>query len=316
MSKTINFWFAIIFCFCFNNGYSCINEYEEDYTTLNGSYKHITKESEGSDGYYFYNETDKFALYDRIRALKERKDFKGKSDYAVVLMRLGEHKEALNVLESLIKDHPNEYNVVVNLGTAYELNNKPELALKYISKAVKLNPLSHNESEWIHEEILKAKIALKTNPDYLMQNSILNLQIPHDIKAYYKSLDEKKKLQLFEVKNQLLWQLKERISLVAPPDPIVADLLFDFANLIAITESIEIAIPLYNQSLRYLPDNFNEILERRDSLIRMTYWTGLRRYAYLLSVISFLAMVLFFFIKRNKKLKAKKELTMQAIETL
>lgn len=316
MGKTIKFWFVIIFCFCFNNGYSCINEYDEDYTTLNGSYKHITQESEGSDGYYFYNEPDMFALNERKRILKEKKGFKDKSDYAVVLMRLGQYKEALNVLESLIIDHPNEYNIVVNLGTAYELNNNPELALKYISKAIKLNPLSHNESEWIHEEILKAKIALKTDPDYLWQNSILNLQIPRDIKAYYNSLNEEKKLQLFEIKNQLLWQLKERISLVAPPDPFVADLLFDFANLVAITESIEVAIPVYNQSLRYLPERFNDVLERRDSLIRMTYWTGIRRYAYLLTVISFLALDLFFFIKRKKKMKARKELVMQTMDTL
>ncbi|MBO9699533.1 MAG: tetratricopeptide repeat protein [Sporocytophaga sp.] len=316
MGKTITFYFTILFCFSCFNGYSCINEYDEDYTRLDGSYKHITDELNGSDRYYFYHEINKDKFLERKYELKYKTGYKDRTDYAAALLRLGEFKEALSILENLIEEYPNEYNIVVNLGTAYELNNNPELALKYISKAVKLNPLSHNESEWIHEEILKAKIALKTNPDYFKQNSILNLQIPHDIKAYYNSLNEEKKLQLFEIKNQLLWQLEERISLIAPPDPIVADLLFDFANLVAITESIEIAIPLYNQSLRYLPNNFNEILERRDSLIRMTYWTGLRRYAYLLSVISFLVMGAFFLIKREKKLNAKKELEKQTMDTL
>ncbi len=110
--------------------------------------------------------------------------------------------------------------------------------------------------------------------------------------------------------------MKERIALVAPPDPFVADLLFDFANLVAITESIEIAIPIYNQSLKYLPERFNEVLERRDSLIRMTYWTSIRRYAYLLALISFLFMGLFFLIKRKKKMKSRKEVIMQTMETL
>lgn len=316
MSVPQRFLFLLGFIFVSTKGFSCMNEYHEDYTKLDGSYKHITQESEGSDRYHFYHESDKFALNERKRILKEKKGFEDKSDYAVVLIRLGEYKEALNVLESLINDHPNEYNIVVNLGTAYELNNNLELALKYISKAIKLNPLSHNESEWIHEEILKAKIAVKTDPNYLWQNSILNLQMPGDIEAYYNSLNEEKRLQLFDVKNQLLWQLKERISLVAPPDPFVADLLFDFANLVAITESIEIAIPIYNQSLSYLPENFNKVLERRDSLVRMTYWTGIRRYAYLLTVISFLAMCTFFLIKREKKIKAKKELEKQTMDTL
>ncbi len=316
MGRTIIIGFAFIFCFCFNTGYSCINEYEEDYTRLDGSYKNITDESEGSVGYYFSNEIDMEVEMKRFHDLKKREDFKGRSDYAAVLLKLGKTKEALEILENLVQKYSNEYNIVVNLGTAYELNNNPELALKYISKAIKLNPLSHNESEWIHEEILKAKIALKSNPDYLKQNSILNLKIPNDIKTYYKSLNEEKRLQLFDVKNQLLWQLKERIALVAPPDPLVADLLFDFANLVAITESIEIAIPIYNQSLRCLPENFNEVLERRDSLIRMTYWTSIRRYIYLVVVISFLFMGLFFLIKRTKKMKTRKEVTMQTMDTL
>ncbi len=187
MGKSLNFGLAIIFCVCFNTGYSCINEYDEDYTSLDGSYKHITDESEGSFGYYFSNDIDIEVEMKRFHDLKNRVDFKGRSDYAAVLLKLGKTKKALEILENLVQKYPNEYNVVVNLGTAYELNGNPELALKYISKAIKLNPLSHNESEWIHEEILKARIALKTNPDYLKQNSILNLRIPRDIKAYYKS---------------------------------------------------------------------------------------------------------------------------------
>ena len=55
-------------------------------------------------------------------------------------------------MKNWLKKYPNEYVVIANLGTTYELMGNNEKALEYIKKGMKLNPRSHNGSEWIHVE--------------------------------------------------------------------------------------------------------------------------------------------------------------------
>jgi hypothetical protein len=45
--------------------------------------------------------------------------------------------------------------------------------------------------------------------------------------------------------------MAERLQFVAPPDPILGDLLFDFANLLMLTETMENATSIYELALRY-----------------------------------------------------------------
>jgi hypothetical protein len=49
----------------------------------------------------------------------------------------------------------------------------------------------------------------------------------------------------------LEYQLEERIDLVAPPNPLVGDLLTDLGNINALERSTEFAIPVYDLALRY-----------------------------------------------------------------
>lgn len=46
-------------------------------------------------------------------------------------------------------------------------------------------------------------------------------------------------------------QLAERLQFVAPPDAIVGDLLFDYANLLMLTDTMENAAAIYDLALRY-----------------------------------------------------------------
>ncbi len=57
--------------------------------------------------------------------------------------------------------HPNDYSIIANLGTAYELTGNDEKALELIRKAVAINPNSHYNSEWIHVRILEEKVGKK-----------------------------------------------------------------------------------------------------------------------------------------------------------
>jgi tetratricopeptide (TPR) repeat protein len=287
---------------------SCGNEYEEDFTELNGNYKK-NRVYDYYTYYYFEQGFEKQQLLDKKSRLetklREKPSFKTSSDYALVLLKLGEYKKGLVLLEDLVKRYPNEYNIVVNLGTAYELNGKPELALKYITKAVKINPASHEGSEWIHIEILKSMLKLRKNKTYLKEQSVLNLNFPHDLSSYQTTLTKKDNMRLDSIKEQLRWQLKERVSFVVPPNAVVADLLFDLGNLVALTESIERSIPLYDQSLQYMPDNFNAVLNRRDELKEKMYWNRFKKKKYLILFAGLSIFASLFLVNRWRKKRAK-----------
>ena len=49
-------------------------------------------------------------------------DFRLRSDYASALIRRGESGKAVEILESIEKVRPGEYQIAANLGTAYELS--------------------------------------------------------------------------------------------------------------------------------------------------------------------------------------------------
>lgn len=58
------------------------------------------------------------------RKLKTKPDFRLLSDYGLHLVQAGKVKEALVIFEKLAELHPNEYSIIANLGTTYELPGK------------------------------------------------------------------------------------------------------------------------------------------------------------------------------------------------
>jgi tetratricopeptide (TPR) repeat protein len=89
---------------------------------------------------------------------KSKRDLDAYSDYGVLLAYLGRYDEAKAVYEEIEKITPGRYSTAANLGTVYELLGQNDLALKWIKKAVEIDPTSHEGSEWIHVKILEAKI--------------------------------------------------------------------------------------------------------------------------------------------------------------
>jgi tetratricopeptide (TPR) repeat protein len=301
---TLTFVLGLYFPF---SAYSCGNEYEEDYTKLTGNHEKLIHDYDYVSNYHFNHGFDRQDLLSRKSGLeeklKENPFYKTRSDYALLLLKLGEYKKGLIILEDLVKKYPNEYNIVVNLGTAYELNGRPDFALKYIAKAVRLNPESHEGSEWIHIEILKTVLNIQKDKNYLRQNSVLNLGIPGNLTAYQLKLNDEEIKKLISIKGHIYWQLQERMAFVNPPNAIVADLLYDLANLIAITESIERALPVYNESLKYIPVNFDLVIERRDDLKEILYWTNFRKYFCLAIAGGLIAFAVMFILKRRRRSK-------------
>lgn len=180
------------------------------------------------------------------QALKTNTDYKLLSDFAWYELRVGSKQHAVRLLERLYEKYPGEYNIVANLGTAYEVTGKNEQALTLLKKAVAINPQSHYGSEWIHVNILEQKV--KAAPDY---TRILELGSGKNYPQWLSGQVYDKKIAPDSLMVQVAYQLHERISFIAPPDPIVAQLILDFADLAAIARSRLDAKEFYNYAVSY-----------------------------------------------------------------
>lgn len=182
------------------------------------------------------------------KKLQTKADFKLLSDYGLYLVKCGKVKEARIIFEALAKAYPNEYSIIANLGTTYELLGENEKALEYIRKGLKINPKSHGGSEWIHVKILQAKIELSKDPKYLSNHTVLNLS------SQQESSDA--------IREQLYIQLKERFPFCKAPDPIMADLFIDLGDCYAETLSFEHAKGLYQIAKIYYHSDRSDVTEK------------------------------------------------------
>jgi tetratricopeptide (TPR) repeat protein len=177
------------------------------------------------------------------------------NDYAAALLHLGEIRPALAILVRIEQTRPGLYATATNLGTAYELIGKNEHALSWIRAGIRRNPQSHDGSEWLHVAILESKLAMAANPGWLRTHSVLGLDfgsaaLPH-MPARFPSGNNGKPLDAKETSQAIHVQMAERLQFVGPPDPIVGDLLFDYANLLMLTDTMENAAAIYKLALRY-----------------------------------------------------------------
>jgi tetratricopeptide (TPR) repeat protein len=164
------------------------------------------------------------------------------NDYAAALLHLGEIKPALAVLVRIEQTSPGLYATATNLGTAYELAGKNEYALGWIRAGIRRNPQSHEGSEWVHAAILETKLALARNPDWLRTHSVLGLdfgtgKIPRMPRVFPRD-NTGKPTNALATREAIHIQMAERLQFVSPPEPIVGDLLFDYGNLLMLTDTM------------------------------------------------------------------------------
>ena len=154
------------------------------------------------------------------------------SDKGYVLIELGKYAEAIRLYLDIERVHPNRYSTASNIGTAYELIGQNKEALKWIKKAIQIDPKSHEGSEWLHVKILEAKLKGDSaiNGSFLINTSFGEAPVP---------ITGLSKDWLNILRYHLFYQLNERISFVKPKDKIVATLLFEFANILLIQQDRE-----------------------------------------------------------------------------
>lgn len=142
----------------------------------------------------------------------------------------GNAVRAIDTLLAIEAAHPGLYATASTLGTAYELAGDNHNALQWIQTGIQRNPESHGGSEWIHVQVLQAKIAMETEPAYLATHPIVPYPDPpaQDMGELLQRNQQDKPSE--EVMDALHFQLSERMLFVKPEDPVVADLLHSFAR--------------------------------------------------------------------------------------
>jgi len=175
----------------------------------------------------------------RIYSAPTSEKYKYISNYCATLIKLGRHREAVPILENLLKEKPNEYEINANLAVAYELNGQIDRALILLKKSISISPNSHNESEWFHLRILEAAINLREN----------NLN-PQDISVLRIQNDTLKKIGF-----QISYQLKERIPLTKATNNLLSKVIEESADFYSANISLEWAMELYAIAIGYTTDD-------------------------------------------------------------
>ena len=228
-----------------NTAHCCINEYR---TTLSGKVYYTDGGNVAPTAHYTIADTahlrEDLQEADSIyRTTGKLSDY---SDYGAMLIYNGRYAEAKRIFQQIEMKHPGLYATAANLGTTYELLGNNDSAYYWIAKAIRINPSSHEGSEWIHLKILQAKIKARGNNAFYTSYNILSLNFGDK-----KKPENINKLDLIALRNQLYYQLSERMSFVRPPDPIVAQLLFDLGNINAMTANVESGFQVFELAKRY-----------------------------------------------------------------
>jgi hypothetical protein len=199
-------------------------------------------------------------------------DFENLNNLAVALIYKQRHAAAIRLLLRIEKLHPGEYQTATNMGTALELAGYDAVALRWIRIGIARNRASHHGTEWLHARILDAKIAAKQDAGYFQRQSIAGIQFESQmvpkLPLALPAGNHGKPVDLYLLNLALHYQLRERLQFVPAPDPVVANLLLDWATLNLAGGPLENAQALYPLAMRYGADNTQLMNDRLEYIER------------------------------------------------
>lgn len=207
----------------FTETFACLNG--ETRKLEDGTFLYEDYDGFVPQGHFFQNKEDlEKTLISLEKYYNRTKNLNYLSDKGYVLVILGKYQQAIDLYNRIETIQPDRYSTASNIGTAYELIGNNSEAFKWIEKALKLNPDSHHNSEWIHANILKAKIKGEKfyTSVFLLGVNFGNETIP---------TTKLSKRELITLRQSLFYQLNERVSFVKPKEKIVAQLLFELGNI-------------------------------------------------------------------------------------
>ena len=193
-------------------------------------------------------------------------DFKTWSDIALNLMKIGKADSSVKILEPLILQHPEEYNLKANLGTAYELTGNLKKALRYISEGYDLNPKSHRGSEWIHISILEAKIKQQGHKSWLINNEIIPI---NRLKKMLDTIRNSRAVDL--INSSFFYQIRTRVPFTPAPNKVICNLLIGLGDFNFQYGTYENAIISYAYALHFQNDyQFKNKIHKRIQKLNKT----------------------------------------------
>ncbi len=210
-----------------------------------------------------------------VQAARAQPDFRNLTNLGVLLIYQGQYDLAARHFLFVEQRFPGHHETAANLGTALELSGYDEVALKWIRIGIRRNAHEHQGSEWLHARILQAKISLARDPAYLNSHSVVGIAFgPGLVPALPPDSDlpagnDGLPLKPWDLDQALSYQLHERTQFVPPKDPIVANLLLDWATLNLAGGPIENADALYRAAIMYGAPR-DALMRRRQDLIKQT----------------------------------------------
>jgi tetratricopeptide (TPR) repeat protein len=273
---SVKWWFGAALLLCFNSAMACVNAFGTDHEgrLIHADWevgKELAKSlTEPSAADYWRSNAKKV-----IARARTQPDLESLTNLGVLLIYQGQYAQAIRLFLTIERRWPGHNETAANLGTALELAGHDAPALKWIRIGIQRNADEHYGTEWLHARILEAKLAAAKDPTYFDRHSITGLVfekvlvpvVPHELPAGNNG----KPVKPWELNLALAFQLQERTGFVKPRDPVVANLLHDWATLNLAGGPIESADVLYDLAVTYGA--------KRDALMR-------NRQAYIRRVIA------------------------------
>ncbi|MDI9312823.1 MAG: tetratricopeptide repeat protein [Limnohabitans sp.] len=239
--KQLNF-IVLVFFAMHINVFACLNG--ESKILKNGDYLYMDHDDKLPFGHEFFEGNFEKMKFELDSLYKKTKDIAYLSDKGLILILQKQYKQALELYLDIEKTHPNRYSTASNVGTIYELIGENKKALEWINKSIRINPKSHNESEWIHSKILEAKIR---GEKFFTSEFILGVNFGNE-KIPFTSLNES---EIYKLYKSIYYQLNERTSFIQPKDKIISVLLFELGNISILKKDFRNAKAIFEKSKEY-----------------------------------------------------------------
>lgn len=235
-----------------------------DYETGKNLEHLLTCDPESS---YFFSNAKSIAAQ-----AKATPTFEKLTNLGVVLIYQHKYRAAIQHFLRLESVFPGRAETAANLGTALELSDRDESALKWIELGIARNREEHFGTEWLHARILKAKIAAASghwNHDASIAGlTFADMEIP-PLPERLPSGNDGKPVEPWALDLALLYQLRERLQFVSAPDWVVADLMSDWATLNLAGGPVENAKVQYGLAVRYGAEETPLMVRRRARIDRI-----------------------------------------------
>jgi hypothetical protein len=190
-----------------------------------------------------------------IAHARAKPDFEHLTDLGILLVYQGHYAPAIRLFLTIERRYPGHHETAANLGTALELAGHDAPALQWIRIGIQRNAQEHYGTEWLHARILEAKIATARDPSYLDHHSVAGIAFDEtlvpELPRAMPAGNDGKPIKPWELNEALGYQLQERTGLVKPRDPIVANLLLDWATLNLAGGPVENAEVIYDLAVTY-----------------------------------------------------------------